>query len=264
MDLTVDDGRRTFLAALAFLAGGAVPIQLVTLSFGYAQYLHGVPKGKQAIALAHEFAAQYLPFVYLPALVILAGIALYSKRNYPELYRRIGVGVGAGLVATIGLDTLRQMGVIYGWLPSDTPMLFGKIVTGGAPFAVTLSAGLVVHYLNGANFGLFYAFVWGKRASYRSAVLWAIGWLTIVEVGMMTLPPMAPMVGPFGIRYAWPALFLITLGAHWLFAIMLGLLVQTFLTTADRDWLLPFLVGSHQSEPTPASEEWGHPRRSDN
>jgi hypothetical protein len=264
MDLTVDDGRRTFLAALAFLAGGAVPIQLVTLSFGYAQYLHSVPKGKQAIALAHEFAAMYLPFIYLPALVILAGIALYSKTNYPELYRRIVVGFGAGLVATIGLDTLRQMGVIYGWLPSDTPMLFGKMVTGGAPFTVTLSAGLVVHYLNGANFGLFYAFVWGKRSSYRSAVLWSLGWLTIVEVGMMTLPPMAPMVGPFGIMYAWPELFLITLGAHWLFAIVLGLLVQTFLTREDRGWLVPFLVGTQRTEPAPASDDWTSHSRGSN
>jgi hypothetical protein len=136
MDLTVTDGRRTFLAVLAFITGGAVPIQLITLSFGYAQYVQGVPKGPQAIALAHEFAAQYIPFVYLPALVILAGIALYSKTRYPELYRRIVVGFGAGLVATIGLDTLRQMGVIYGRLPSDTPMLFGKMVTGGAPFTV--------------------------------------------------------------------------------------------------------------------------------
>jgi hypothetical protein len=127
-----------------------------------------------------------------------------------------------------------------------------------------LSAGVVVHYLNGANFGLFYAFVWGKRASYRSAVLWALGWLTIVELGMMTLPPMAPMVGPFGIKYAWPELFLITLGAHWLFAIVLGLLVQTFLTREDRGWLVPFLLGTHRTEPAPASDDWARHSRGSN
>ncbi len=31
------DNRRVALATLAFVAGGAVPIQLVTLSFGYAE-----------------------------------------------------------------------------------------------------------------------------------------------------------------------------------------------------------------------------------
>ncbi|MCZ6505075.1 MAG: hypothetical protein O6834_03720, partial [Actinobacteria bacterium] len=52
-----------------------------------------------------------------------------------------------------------------------------------------------VHFLNGANFGLFYTFVWGKRRSYAIAVMWATLWLLIVELGMMTLPPMGPMVG---------------------------------------------------------------------
>lgn len=251
MTRSISNLQRTLLVALAFFTGGVVPIQLVTLSFGDAQYLHGIPKGPEMIAAAHTFASRYILYVYLPAMVILAAVTMYSKTNYPGLYRRVVVGAGAGLIATIGLDTLRQMGVIYGWLPADTPMLFGNLVTGGgASFAVTLSTGLAVHYLNGANFGLFYAFVWGKRASYPSAVLWAGVWLTIVELGMMTLPPMAPMVGLFGVKHAWPALFLITLAGHWLFAIVLGLLVQMFLTEDDRSWLVPFLLGASRTEPT--------------
>ena len=35
-----------------------------------------------------------------------------------------------------------------------------------------------------------------------------------VELGMMTGPPMGPMVGLFGYNYAWPQLFALTFVAH--------------------------------------------------
>lgn len=111
------DTRRTLLGVLALVAGGAVPIQLVTLSFGYAQYVRGVPKGPEAIQLAHQVAEWYLPFVYIPALVLLFGIATDSRRRYPGLSRRIFVGFGMGAVATLALDAVRQMGVAMPRLP---------------------------------------------------------------------------------------------------------------------------------------------------
>lgn len=237
------DTRRSVLALLAFAAGGAVPIQLVTLSFGYAQYVRGVPIGPQVTAVAHEFARWYLPLVYLPAMILLVSVALYSRERYPELFRRIAVGFGIGALATIALDAVREAGVIYEWLPADTPFVFGKMATGSAKFAVFYPAGLLVHYLNGANFGLFYAFVWGKRSSYLSAVAWATAWSLVLELGMMVGPPMGPMVGLFGYNYAWPQLFLLTLLAHIAYGIALGLLMQHFLADEDRTWLVPFLRG---------------------
>ncbi len=237
------DTRRTVLAVIAFIAGGAVPIQLVTLSFGYAQYVRKIGVGPRVIAVAHEFASWYLPLVYLPALVALAAIAIYSRRRYPDLYRRIWVGFGMGAVATLALDAAREAGVIHGWLPADTLVMFGKMATGSSKFSIYYPAGIVVHYLNGANFGLFYAFVFGRRKSYASAISWATLWALVVELGMMTGPPMAPIVGPFGVNYAWPQLFLLTLVAHLLFGVTLGALVQHFLADEDRRWLVPFLLG---------------------
>jgi hypothetical protein len=67
--------------------------------------------------------------------------------------------------------------------------------------------------------------------------------LLLVETGMMTLPPMEPMVGPFGIDYAWPQLFLSTLVAHIAFGIILGIGVQYFLKKEDRICFVPFLLG---------------------
>ncbi|WP_457652056.1 hypothetical protein [Rhodocaloribacter sp.] len=237
------DKKRAALILLAFIAGGAVPIQLVTLSFGYAQYVKGISLGPKVILTAHEFASFYVPFVYVPALVLLAGIAWYGRKHYPDVFRRIVVGLACGALATVSLDFFRQMGVIQGWLPGDTPTMFGKMVTGSNNFAYFYPVGVFVHFMNGANFGLFYTFVWGKQANYKRAVFWATTWAVLVEMGMMTGPPMGPMVGLFGVRYAWPQLFLLTLAAHIAFGITLGILAQYFLKDEDRGWLLTFILG---------------------
>lgn len=242
----VVDRRRFGLVLLAFVAGGAVPIQLITLSFGYAQYLKSAAMGPAAIMTAHEFAKVYVPFIYLPALLILVGIAWYSRRHYPDVFRRIVVGLACGALATIALDFFRQMGVLHEWLPADSTVMFGKMVTGSSNFTTYLPVGVLVHFLNGANFGLFFAFVWGRQRNYKRAVLWATVWALILELGMMTGPPMGPMVGLFGVRHAWPQLFLVTLAAHIAFGIVLGLLVQHFLTDRERGHIFSFLPGGGQ------------------
>jgi hypothetical protein len=239
----IKDRKRAILIFLAFVAGGAVPIQLVTLSFGYAQYVKEISLGPKVFITAHEFAANYIPFVYVPALLLLVGIAWYSREHYPDIFRRIVIGIGIGALATVSLDFFRAMGVINGWLPGDTPNMFGKMATGSSNFAYFYPVGLFVHFMNGANFGLFYTFVWGKRASYKSAIFWATSWALLVEIGMMTGPPMGPMVGMFGIRFAWPQLFLLTLAAHIAFGITLGILTQFFLKPADTGGLLAFIRG---------------------
>lgn len=234
---------RVILILLALVAGGAVPIQLVTLSFGYAQYIRQEALGPKVIRTAHEFAAWYIPWVYVPGFIVLVLIILGTYRRYPDICRRIVGGLAAGAMATLALDAVRQAGVIHGWLPGDTPVMFGKMATGSSTFGVVYPVGLFVHYCNGANFGLFYAFVWGRRRTWGAAVGWATVWALIVEAGMMLGPPMGPMVGPFGVRYAWPQLFLVTLVAHIAFGVALGLLTQALLTDDDRGGLLRFLRG---------------------
>tara|TARA_R110002094_G_scaffold196390_1_gene169127 strand:+ start:997 stop:1755 length:759 start_codon:yes stop_codon:yes gene_type:complete len=238
------DFKRAALILLAFVCGGAVPIQLLTVSFGYAQYVKGVKPMMKAVPIAHEFAsAIYIPFILLPALVALVLIVIYARNRYPDIARRILVGAAAGAVATISLDAIRLTGVVHGWLPADTPVPFGKLITGSDVMAVYFPVGVLAHYTFGANFGIFYAFVWGRRGSYGRAVLWGVIWALLVELGMMTLPPMAPALGPFGINYMWPHFFLTTLFAHILFGITLGLLVQHFLKKEDCGGPSTFLRG---------------------
>ena len=244
------DKKRFTLILLAFFAGAAVPIQVVTLSFGYAQYIREISLGPKVIITAHEFAALYVPFVYIPALILLAGIVWYSRTHYPDVFRRVVIGLGAGALATVSLDFFREMGVINSWLPGDTPNMFGKMITGSNNFAFFYPIGFFVHFMNGASFGLFYSFVWGRRSSFRSAITWATLWALVTELGMMTGPPMGPMVGLFGSRYAWPQLFLLTLAAHIAFGITLGIISQYFLKPEDEGGLFRFLRGDQKATST--------------
>lgn len=240
------DWKRFWLILLALIAGGVVPIQLITLSFGYAQYIQGIAKGPEMIKAAHEFAMVYIPYVYIPSLAVLIAIVIYSKSRYRDLYRRIIVGFGVGAIATFALDAIRQIGVIHNFLPGDTPEMFGKMITLGDSFAETWPIGMAVHIINGANFGLFYAFVWGKRNSYKNALGWALFWAMIQETLMMIGPPMGPMVGLFGTDFSWPGLFIVTLIAHIFFGTTLGLLIQHFLKEDNKGWLWKFLVQKSQ------------------
>ena len=137
---------RIGLILLAFITGGVVPIQLVTLSFGYAQYIRQEALGPKVVRTAHEFAAWYIPWVYIPALVVLILIVLGTSRRYPDICRRILGGLCAGAIATLALDAVRQAGVIHGWLPGDNPAMFGKMATGSNDFAFYYAVGLFVHY----------------------------------------------------------------------------------------------------------------------
>jgi len=199
--------------------------------------------GPKVIKVAYEFASFYLPFIYIPAIVILLGITLYSKKHYPDVFRRIVIGLGVGVLSTVALDFFRQMGVINGWLPADTAAMFGKMATASRDFSVFYPIGVFIHFMNGANFGLVYTFIWGKQKNYWWAVFWAVLWLNLIELGMMLGPPMGPMLGLFGVNYAWPQLFLLTYVAHIAFGITLGILAQFFLKEEDHGWLFPFFMG---------------------
>lgn len=233
--------KKSVLTLLALFTGGFVPIHLIILSFGYAEYYKAQAIGPKIIRVAHEFGGPYMLYFYIPSLLILLFIILYSRKNYPDLYRRIIVGLAAGAIATIGLDWIRQMGVIAGWLPADTPEMFGKMVTGSSNFNQYYWVGQFVHFMNGADFGLCFVLLFGNYKTYLKTTLFAMFWLQLMELGMMTGPPMGPMVGLFGVKWMWPQLFVLTFVAHIVHGIILGLLAHLWLKHEDEQWLLPYL-----------------------
>jgi hypothetical protein len=234
--------KKSIITLFALFAGGFVPINLIVLSFGYAEYYKAQAIGPKIIRVAHEFAVPYIFFLYLPAIIFLIWALVHTKKNYPDLFRRIWVGLAAGAIATIGLDWIRQMGVLEGWLPGDTPTMFGKMITGSSSFSTYFWIGQFAHFMNGANFGLIFTLVFGNYESYKKTMIMAVVWLEVMELGMMVGPPMGPMVGLFGVKWLWPQLFILTFVAHIVHGTILGLLSHLWLKKEDNKWLLPFLT----------------------
>ena len=239
--------KKSVLTLLTLFAGGFVPIHLILLSFGYSEYYKAQAIGPKIIRVAHEFAVPYLYILYIPAIIFLIWVIIYTKKTYPDLYRRIVVGLGAGAIATIGLDWIRQMGVLEGWLPADTPTMFGKMITGSNSFIRYFWVGQFAHFFNGASFGLIFTLVFGRFHTLKKTTLVAISWLLLMELGMMVVPPMGPMVGLFVVRYLWPQLFALTFVAHVVHGAILGILSFYWLKEEDNTWLWPFLKGVQYS-----------------
>lgn len=148
-----------------------------------------------------------------------------------RLLHRLWIGVVAGIALTVALDIFRFRGFMLGYLPSDMPLLFGKEILGLGPGAEPTTPAYVLgygyHFLNGIGFGVVFSLLFGKTPWYV-AVLYSV---VFVELGMMTLPPMAKMLGPFGIeRYGtiWNGMFITTLVAHIGMGVAPGLIVQTW------------------------------------
>jgi len=151
---TPDSRREFLLALLALVAGGATPVMLLVLSTGYALLVQRAMGMPNVLQQAHAFGRAYLWAVLVPSLVILVGIALHSRKRYPRLWNRIWAGLAAGAIATVFLDFFRMLGVMHGWLPTDTPPFFGKLILGpGAPPLLALAVGTLYHFLNWASFG---------------------------------------------------------------------------------------------------------------
>lgn len=241
-------GRTEFvLTAIAFIAG-AVPIFMLLLGGMAAMMQLGMsmmdvmrkppdPAMREPMMQAiHAFMAWYVPFVLLPALILLGVIWAYAARHYPRLANRIGAGLAAGLIAAFGLDVVRLIGVAMGAFPGDMPTMFGMMITGRMGMgAAVLLTGYLYHFLNGTTFGLMYALLAGK-----AHWVWGVVWGLFFELGMMTLPPVPMMAGPFGIHGFWPGLFIVSLIAHLVFGVILGVLVQRWVR--DRGTIFSLLT----------------------
>jgi hypothetical protein len=252
--MTSKSGRTEFaLSVLAFLAA-ALPIQMLVLGGMSAMRSMGMsmmdvmrkppdpamqPMMMKAI---HGFMAWYLPFVLVPAVVVLIGIWLYASRNYPRLANRIAAGAAAGFVGSLGLDAVRLIGVSLGAFPGDMPSMMGSMIVGDMSGTAQI-VGYVYHLgINGATFGVMYALLAG-----RAHWMWGLAWGLFFELGMMTLPPVPMMAGPFGIFGFWPRLLVASFLAHVAFGVILGVLAQRWVH--DRGTIFSLLREEHQHRP---------------
>lgn len=221
------------------ITAGSLPVLMITFG-GYAFMIsNGISmadmwfsppdpaKVPEMSKMMHSFTSWYIMDVIIPALIVIALIWVYSVRRYPRLANRIGVGLAVGLIGTfIGGEPVRLLGVWMGWFPSDMPVMFGKWITGKMTDSpIVTFTGSVYHIvLNGSTFALLYALIAG-RAHWG----WGVAWILFFEMGMMALPPVPLMFGPFGIYGAWPGLFIASLLVHLVFGAIVGLLAQRYI-----------------------------------
>jgi hypothetical protein len=165
----------------------------------------------------------------IPGMLLLTGIFLYSKQaGLNRLYHRLLIGIIGGILLTMALDVVRVAGVHLGYL-GDSVSLFGRMIDGEGMKAdltpLNYSLGALYHFFNGISFGVLYSIVFG-RTRWWGPVLFSV---FFVELGMMTLPPMAKMMGPFGIDKfgtIWNGMFIDTLLAHAAMGVTFGIINQ--------------------------------------
>ncbi len=65
-----------------------------------------------------------------PALILTIGIAIYSYVGSLPMWNLITVGLLAGLLGTVALDSVRIPGYLLGYMPMDLPVRFGTKALG--------------------------------------------------------------------------------------------------------------------------------------
>ena len=168
----------------------------------------------------------------LPSLFLLAAVWLVAyARGHRRLTNRIWTGLWVGFATTAALDVFRLASFMLGLLPGNLPRMFGVLIldtmaTGPTPLSDVV--GGLYHYWVSACLGLTYALIMG-RTRWWGGLIWGL----IIEVGMMTTPPMvvAMDTGYFGLKLGQGILngvFIGSLIPHVSYGIALGLLLERY------------------------------------
>ncbi|MBI4547019.1 MAG: hypothetical protein HY707_03505 [Ignavibacteriae bacterium] len=175
-------------------------------------------------------------YVLIPSIVLLLIVAVVAHRlNLERLSNRIWTGIWVGAVSTAALDVIRLTGFSLGWMPGNMPRMFGVLILDQmalGPDDLSDFVGGLYHYWASACFGLTYTLLVG-RTRWWGGLIWGI----IIEIGMMTTPPMviAMDTGYFGLKQGFGVLG-VSLTAHISYGIVLGLLLERY--TKHRGWIL--------------------------
>jgi hypothetical protein len=163
----------------------------------------------------------------LPSIVILAAVAVLTRRSETWLSRAILRGGLAGAIATGALEIIRLIGFHLGYMPGNLPRLMGVLLLdrfAQGPSLISDIAGWAYHFWNGVSFGIIYVLMLGTRRRWAGAVFGlAIG------LGFLVSPVVISLgVGYFGLQfsYGFPTTVLL---AHLAFGAALGLLSFWFL-----------------------------------
>lgn len=166
-------------------------------------------------------------FALIPSIILIGIVYLISRYRWIRLANRLWTGAWVGAVTTGTLDVVRLTGFHLGLMPGNMPRMFGVLIlntmaTGPTPFSDFL--GYLYHYWVGACFGLTLTLIFGK-VRWWAGLIWGL----IIEIGMMTTPPMvvAMDTGYFGLKKGF-GLLGASLTAHIVYGTFLGLLAEKY------------------------------------
>ncbi|MBI2981916.1 MAG: hypothetical protein HYY44_06450 [Deltaproteobacteria bacterium] len=167
-------------------------------------------------------------YLLIPSIIGLGTLTIYSKaKGWVVLSNRLWTGIWTGAAATGTLDAVRLTGFYLGLMPGNMPRMFGVLILNTMATGPTVSSDLIgylYHYWVGACFGLTLALICGK-VRWWAGLIWGL----IIEIGMMTTPPMvvAMDTGFFGLKEGF-GLLGTSLAAHIVYGTCLGLLVERY------------------------------------
>jgi len=163
-------------------------------------------------------------YVLLPVVFLLVGLYIFAVSRAPRLADTLRTGAAAGMVATLGLEVVREIGYHLGWMPGDMPMLMGvqlldQFMEG--PSLLSNLAGWGYHFWNGASFGIIMALLLG-RVRWWAGPVYGI----LIGVGFMVSPVVTAIgVGKFG-TLSGPGFAVTVTVAHIVFGIVLGAILE--------------------------------------
>lgn len=172
-------------------------------------------------------------WVLLPSIVLLLVVwGLAAMGGYGRLTNRVWTGLWVGAATTAALDVFRLTSFSLGLLPGNLPRMFGVLILdtmAQGPTPLSDVVGALYHYWVSACFGLTYTLICG-RTRWWGGLIWGL----IIEVGMMTTPPMVIAMGTgyFGLKLGHGILngvFLGSLAPHIAYGIALGVLLERYI-----------------------------------
>ena len=190
----------------AILAAGIAPNLFVIAQAGYVRFS---VLGK---------------YVLIPLLALLIGLLVFSGSRFPRVARSLRSGALAGLIATIGLEIVREIGFHAGWMPGDLPKLMGvqlldRFLQG--PSFLSNLAGWGYHFLNGASFGIVLALLVGSVRWWGGAI-----YGLLIGLGFMVSPAVTALgIGRFGLLFG-PGFAVTVTIAHLAYGLILGLFLD--------------------------------------
>jgi hypothetical protein len=187
-------------------------------------------------------------FIFLPAIVILLGFAVFDRmRGDRILWRAVMIGLVGGLLAAVAYDVFRLPFVfakewsiasivppmnLFKVFPRFGAMVLGQPIEQSHYSLTTQIVGWIYHFSNGATFGVMYVAMIGNPT--RRHWTWAVVMALALELGMLLTP--YPQV--FNITVT-TRFVVVTVAAHAIFGVGLGLTVRALARRFTEPRMIP-------------------------